>query len=64
MGYKQFYRFVFSLFLSMNILVYLAKNGYSPLYSGAATVITFGLSYLAAVVMFKKIGWRKHDVER
>lgn len=63
MGYRQFYRFVFSLFLSLNILVYLAKNGYSPLYSGAATVITFGLSYLVAFVLFKKIGWRKQSVE-
>lgn len=61
MGHKQFYRFIFSLFVSLNILVYLAKTGYEPLHYSSAAVLTFGLAYLFAVVVFRRLGWRKSD---
>jgi len=64
MGYKQFYRFVFALFLSLNVLVYLAKSGATPLYYFSAAVVTFSISYLFAMLMFKKIGWRKQEASR
>lgn len=59
MGHKQFYRFIFALFLSLNILVYLAKTGHPPVYYGSASVLTFGLSYVFAMFAFKRLGWRK-----
>lgn len=63
MGYRQFYRFVFSLFLSLNILVYFAKSGQTLLYSAAAALITFGLSYLLAMIVFRRIGWNKQGFD-
>jgi hypothetical protein len=59
MGYRQFYRFVFSLFLSLNVLVYFAKTGQPPLYYTSAAVAVFGLAYLLAMLVFKRLGWKK-----
>lgn len=64
MGYKQFYRFVFALFLSLNVLVYLAKSGAAPLHYFSAAVVAFCISYLFAMLMFRKIGWRKEEINR
>jgi hypothetical protein len=64
MGYKQFYRFVFALFLSLNALVYLAKSGYDALQYFSAAFVTFSLAYLFAMLFFRKIGWRKQEANR
>ena len=64
MGYRQFYRFVFALFLSLNALVYLAKSGYEPMQYVSATIITFSVAYVFAMLFFRKIGWRKQEANR
>lgn len=60
MGHKQFYRFVFALFVSLNLLVYLIKMGYAPLHYFSAAIIAFGTSYLFAMLVFRRFGWRKN----
>ena len=63
MGYKLFYRVVFSLFLSLNVLVYLAKTGNSPIQYLGLSLVTFGLAYLFAMLVFRKIGWKKEEID-
>jgi hypothetical protein len=59
MGHKQFYRFVFALFVSLNLLVYLMKIGHEPVYYFSASVATFGGAYLFAMLVFRRFGWKK-----
>ena len=69
MGHKQFYRFVFALFVSLNLMVYLMKMKriegllkliYKPSTYFSATFLAFGAAYLFAVIVFRRFGWRKH----
>jgi hypothetical protein len=60
MGHKQFYRFVFALFVSLNLMVYLMKMDYKPFTYFSATFLAFGAAYLFAVIVFRRFGWRKH----
>jgi hypothetical protein len=59
MGHKQFYRFVFALFVSLNLLVYMMKMGHEPLHYFFASALTFGSAYLFAMLVFRRFGWRK-----
>jgi len=61
MKYKQFYYFTFAFFLSLNVLVYLAKSGHSVFYFIFPAFIAFVLAYFFAKLAFRKIGWRKHE---
>lgn len=59
MGHRQFYRFVFALFVSLNLLVYLMKVGFEPAQYFSATAIAFAGAYLFAMLVFRRFGWRK-----
>ncbi len=59
MGHKQFYRFVFALFTSLNLLVYMMKIGYEPLYYFSASALAFIGAYLFAMLVFRRFGWKK-----
>jgi hypothetical protein len=59
MGHKQFYRFVFALFVSLNLLVYLVKTGHEPVYYFSASAATYGAAYLFAMLVFRRFGWKK-----
>lgn len=61
MGHKQFYRFIFALFISLNILVYLMASGERSTNYTAAFVLTFAASYLFALFAFRNFGWRKKE---
>lgn len=59
MGHKRFYRFVFALFVSLNLLVYLIKIGFEPLYYISASCMVFASAYLFAMLVFRRFGWGK-----
>lgn len=61
MGHKQFYRFIFAFFVSLNILVYLMKSGEHSTNYTAAALLTFAASYLFALFAFRNFGWRKKE---
>jgi hypothetical protein len=59
MGHKQFYRFVFALFASLNLFVYLMNLGYDPMQYVGASALVFVGAYLFAKLVFRRFGWRK-----
>jgi hypothetical protein len=56
MGHKQFYRFVFALFVSLNLFVYLMNLGYDPMQYVCASALVFVGAYLFAKLVFRRFG--------